>query len=43
MWNFAWMLGVTLAVLLAPMSAMMCEARECALDDECSKSGSSSA
>jgi cyd operon protein YbgT len=33
MWYFAWMLGVTMAVLLASISAMMCDARECALDD----------
>ena len=33
MWYFAWMLGVTMAVLLAAMSAMMCDAKECALDE----------
>jgi cyd operon protein YbgT len=33
MWYFAWMLGVTMAVLLASMNAMMCDARECALDE----------
>jgi cyd operon protein YbgT len=33
MWYFAWILGVTMAVLLASMSAMMCDAKECALDD----------
>lgn len=33
MWYFAWILGVTMAVLLASMAAMMCDARECALDD----------
>lgn len=43
MWNFAWILGITLAVLLAPMSAMICEARECGLEDERIKSGGSSA
>lgn len=32
MWYFAWMLGVTMAVLLASISAMMCDAKECALD-----------
>ena len=32
MWYFAWILGVTMAVLLASMSAMMCDAKECALD-----------
>jgi cyd operon protein YbgT len=30
MWYFAWILGVSLAVLLAVLNAMMCEARECA-------------
>ncbi|MDA8381810.1 MAG: cytochrome bd-I oxidase subunit CydX [Betaproteobacteria bacterium] len=30
MWYFAWMLGVTMAVLLAVVTAMMCDARECA-------------
>jgi cyd operon protein YbgT len=39
MWNFAWILGVTLAVLLASMSVMMCDAMECSLDDERSKTG----
>jgi cyd operon protein YbgT len=33
MWYFAWILGVTMAVLLASMSAMMCDAKECALDE----------
>lgn len=33
MWYFAWILGVTMAVLLASMAAMMCDARECTLDD----------
>lgn len=33
MWYFAWILGVSLAVLLASMAAMMCDARECALED----------
>ena len=33
MWYFAWILGVTMAVLLASMAAMMCDARECAADD----------
>lgn len=32
MWYFAWMLGVTMAVLLASMNAMMCDAQECAPD-----------
>lgn len=31
MWYFAWILGASLAVLLAVVNAMMCEARECAL------------
>lgn len=30
MWYFAWILGVTMAVLLASISAMMCDAKECA-------------
>lgn len=30
MWYFSWILGVTMAVLLAVVNAMMCEARECA-------------
>ncbi|MEW6025577.1 MAG: cytochrome bd-I oxidase subunit CydX [Pseudomonadota bacterium] len=34
MWYFAWILGVTMAVLLASLSAMMCDAKECALDQE---------
>lgn len=34
MWYFAWILGVTMAVLLAAISAMMCDARECALEEE---------
>jgi cyd operon protein YbgT len=33
MWYFAWMLGVTMAVLLASMSAIMCDAQEYALDE----------
>lgn len=33
MWYFAWILGVTMAVLLASMAAMMCDAKECAIDD----------
>jgi len=33
MWYFAWMLGVTMAVLLASINAMMCDARECAPDE----------
>jgi cyd operon protein YbgT len=34
MWYFAWILGVTMAVLLAAISAMMCDAKECALDEQ---------
>jgi cyd operon protein YbgT len=30
MWYFAWILGASLAVLLAILNAMLCEARECA-------------
>lgn len=33
MWYFAWMLGVSLAVLLASMAAMMCDAKECAIEE----------
>lgn len=33
MWYFAWILGVSLAILLASMAAMMCDARECAIED----------
>jgi cyd operon protein YbgT len=28
MWYFSWILGVTMACLLAVVNAMMCEARE---------------
>ncbi|MGA7180613.1 MAG: cytochrome bd-I oxidase subunit CydX [Thiobacillaceae bacterium] len=31
MWYFSWILGVTMAVLLAVVNAMMCEAKECAI------------
>lgn len=34
MWYFAWILGVTMAVLLASMAATMCDAKDCALDAE---------
>ena len=34
MWYFAWILGVTLAVLLASMAATMCDAKECANEDD---------
>ncbi len=30
MWYFTWILGTTLALMLAIVNAMMCEARECA-------------
>ena len=33
MWYFAWILGVTMAVLRASISAMMCDARECAPEE----------
>lgn len=33
MWYFAWILGVTMAVLLASINAMMCDARECPPDE----------
>lgn len=29
MWYFAWILGVTMAVLLAVVNTMMCDAKEC--------------
>lgn len=32
MWYFAWILGVSLAVLLAVVNGMLCEARECAIN-----------
>jgi cyd operon protein YbgT len=32
MWYFAWILGVSMAVLLASMAATMCDAKDCALD-----------
>jgi cyd operon protein YbgT len=31
MWYFTWILGVSLAVMLAVLNGMLCEARECAL------------
>lgn len=33
MWYFAWILGVTMAVLLASINAMMCDAMEYAADE----------
>lgn len=43
MWYFAWILGVTMAVLLASMSAMMCDAKESTLDDARKQDGSDTA
>ena len=38
MWYFAWMLGVSMAVLLAIVNTMMCDAQEhCAKEDPCDK------
>ncbi len=34
MWYFAWILGVTMAVLLAIVNTMMCDAEACAARDE---------
>ncbi len=34
MWYFAWVLGASLAVLLAIFSGMQCEARECAMQNK---------
>jgi cyd operon protein YbgT len=34
MWYFTWILGVTMACLLAVINAMACDARECATRDE---------
>lgn len=34
MWYFAWILGVTMAVLLAAISAMMCDAQEYAKEEQ---------
>ena len=34
MWYFAWMLGVTMAVLLAIVNTMMCDAKACAALNE---------
>lgn len=42
MWYFAWILGVSMAVLLASMAATMCDAKECALDDQRNKAADSS-
>gem|GEM_PF-543632 len=32
MWYFAWMLGVSMAVLLAIVNTMMCDAQACAVE-----------
>jgi len=34
MWYFAWILGVTMAVLLAIVNTMVCDAQACAAKDE---------
>lgn len=34
MWYLVWILGVTMAVLLAVINAMWCEAKECAAAGE---------
>jgi cyd operon protein YbgT len=34
MWYFAWILGVTMAVLLAIVNTMVCDAKACAAKDE---------
>ena len=34
MWYFAWILGVSMAVLLAIVNTMVCDAQACAKDDE---------
>ncbi len=34
MWYVAWILGVTMAVLLAIVNAMMCDAQACADKDK---------
>ncbi len=33
MWYFAWILGVTVAILLASMAATMCDAKDCAIEE----------
>lgn len=33
MWYFTWILGVTMAVLLASINALMCDAQECPPDE----------
>ncbi|MGO8755605.1 MAG: cytochrome bd-I oxidase subunit CydX [Gallionellaceae bacterium] len=34
MWYFAWILGVSMAVLLAIVNTMMCDAQACAAEHE---------
>lgn len=34
MWYFTWILGVTMAVLLASINALMCDAQECLPEDK---------
>jgi cyd operon protein YbgT len=34
MWYFAWILGVSMAVLLAIVNTMVCDARACAGKDD---------
>ncbi len=34
MWYFAWILGVTMAVLLAIVNTIICDAQACAPEDE---------
>jgi cyd operon protein YbgT len=33
MWYFTWILGASMAVMLAVLNAMLCEARECAVNN----------
>jgi len=38
MWYFAWTLGVSMAVLLAIVNTMMCDAQACVVkEDSCEK------
>jgi cyd operon protein YbgT len=34
MWYFAWILGVSMAVLLAIVNTMICDAQACATEDD---------
>lgn len=36
MWYFAWILGVSMAVLLAIVNTMMCDAQACVTKEESS-------